>query len=47
MDISLLIIQRRHPDPTGEGPRCPSWLPALGFIACVSFLVFHAVHVLG
>ena len=43
VNLSLLVIKRRHPDPKGEGPRYAIWLPALGFMACVTFLVFHAV----
>ncbi|MBP90660.1 MAG: hypothetical protein CMJ64_28775 [Planctomycetaceae bacterium] len=43
VNLSLLVIKRRNPDPEGEGPRYATWLPILGFTACVTFLVFHAV----
>ncbi|HJN10571.1 MAG TPA: amino acid permease [Pirellulaceae bacterium] len=46
VNLSLLVIKRRHPDPQGEGPRYAIWLPLLGFTSCVMFLVFHAVSVL-
>jgi amino acid transporter len=46
VNLSLLVIKRRYPDPQGDGPRYATWLPILGFTVCVTFLVFHAVFAL-
>jgi amino acid transporter len=46
VNLSLLAVQRRQPDPQGLGPRYPFALPLLGLIACLAFLLFHAIGVL-
>lgn len=43
VNLSLLVIKHRDPDVAGEGPRYATWLPLLGFTACVTFLAFHAL----
>jgi amino acid transporter len=46
VNLSLLVIKHRHPDPQGEGSRYLICLPVLGCFSCATFLVFHAVSVL-
>ncbi len=43
VNLALWRIQRLDPDPGGEGPRYPRWIPALGFLASAGFLVFRAL----
>ena len=38
---ALVMIKRRDPDPDGEGPRLPAWLPSLGLVSCVAVLAFQ------
>ena len=46
VNLSLIMVKRHNPDPDGEGPRYASWLPVLGFVTCVMFVIFHAISFL-
>ncbi len=43
VNLSLFIIKLRERTRRHKGPNFPIWLPAVGFVASVSFVVFHAV----
>jgi amino acid transporter len=45
VNLSLVVIKFRSPQ-AGDGPRYPSWLPMLGFVTCVTFVVVHAISLL-
>ncbi len=46
VNLSLIIVKRRRKRETPRGPVFSIWLPVVGFISCVSFVVFHAISVL-
>lgn len=41
VNLALWIIKGRDPDPEGEGPRLPRWLPLLGALGSVLVLGFQ------
>jgi amino acid transporter len=45
-NLALLRIQRREPAPP-DVPRLPSWVPALGALVSLGFLVFEVVRQTG
>ena len=47
VNFSLWKLKGRTPDPSGQGPRVPRWLPLLGFVSCVAVLAGQAYLVFG
>lgn len=41
VNLALWRIKRRDPDPHGEGPRLPIWLPPMAAAACALVLAFQ------
>lgn len=46
VNLALWRIKGSDPDPRGEGPRYPRWLPLAGFLASAAVLLFNAWLVL-
>ena len=42
VNVSLWRVKKRDPDPAGEGPRFPRWLPLVGAASCIGVLAFQA-----
>lgn len=42
VNLALWRVKGRDPDPGGDGPRYPRWLPLTGFIVSLAVLIFQA-----
>ena len=41
VNLSLWRVKKSEPDPDGEGPRFPRWLPLVGAVSCIGVLGFQ------
>jgi hypothetical protein len=47
VNLALWRVKRVDPDPTGEGPRLPQWVPLTGAVVSAGVLVLNTALELG